>query len=531
MITKNYAIYARVSTQEQAEEGFSIESQIKTLTDHVVKMGACVYDVYIDSGISGKSMDNRPELKRMLSDAEQSRFQEVLVWKINRLSRSTVELLKIVKELEKKGVEFKSYTENFDTTTPTGKLIFNVIASIGEFERETIVENVKAGMKQRASQGLFNGGHMLGYQSIKIDDDRKKSILEVIPEEADIVKLIFEMYVNGAGFKKISNKINDCGYRTVKGNLFSIHAVRDIIMNPAYAGYIRFNYKSSLKKEKKAQIYKGQHQAIISDEVWNKAQAIMESRKHGPRKVHKGVFLLTGLLKCPVCGSSMVAGRSTHTRNGKKKTYCYYQCSKYKNYGRNACKPNSINQEYAERFVLDRLMKFSINDELIEQVITRINEHSDTNLKPLRNRYYDLETSIEACVVKKERIFDLYESGDIDKSLYRSRIEKVDAQVLLLESQFNEIKKELDEKKILDQIPIKHVKRLLGSFGTVLEMSNRDQKKVLLNLVIDRISTGNDRKIKEITLRFDEKIQKHLVNEDSSDNEESSIFMPFKLSI
>ncbi len=528
------AIYARVSTQEQADEGFSIESQIDVISKSIIQNGDIVYDIYIDRGISGKAMDNRPELQRMLSDAKHSRFDEVIVWKVNRLGRNHLELLKIVQQLERYNVDFRSHTEPFDTTTPTGKLMFSMIASIGQFERETIVENVKAGMKQRASQGLFNGGRMLGYYSEKVADERIKSKLVIIPEEADIVRMIFDMYINGFGFKKISNKINDFGFRTINGNLFSIYAVRDIVMNPTYAGFIRYNNRTKNRKNNDAEsahIYKGQHDPIITEEIWNQAQAIMQSRAHGPRKVHKGVFLLTGLLKCPECGSSMVAGRSTHKRNGKKVMYHYYQCSRYKNYGRNACKPNSIRQEYAEKYVVDKLNKFTVNDEFIERVISKLNSQSKTKSEPLFHKLTDLERSKSKCDVKRERILDLYESGDIDKVVFRERINRFEEDVDRINTQIKEIKKELEESKALDQIPTEYVKLMIHSFSKIFKVSNRDQRKVLLNLIIDKITVGSNKKINEIVLHFDENTQKYLVEEDSTDNVESSIFMHFKLTI
>ncbi|MEM5597211.1 recombinase family protein [Niallia circulans] len=164
-------IYARVSTAEQAEEGYSIDAQIDTVTRKCEQEGRQVVFKYIDRGVSGKSIKKRLFLQQLLKDAKEKNFDEVWVWKTNRLARNHLDLLKIVDELNKYNIGFKSCSEAFDTSTPTGKLLMNVLASIGEFERETIVENVKMGMKQRAKQGKWNGGQVLGYKSITIEGE------------------------------------------------------------------------------------------------------------------------------------------------------------------------------------------------------------------------------------------------------------------------------------------------------------------------------------------------------------------------
>ena len=154
-------IYARVSTAEQAEEGYSIDAQIDTVRKRIEQDGKQVTAYYVDRGISGKSIEKRLQLQQLLKDAKEKKFDEVWVWKTNRLARNHLDLLKIVDVLNNSNVDFKSCSEHFDTSTPQRRLMMNVLASIGEFERETIVDNVKMGMKQRARSGKWNGGQVL----------------------------------------------------------------------------------------------------------------------------------------------------------------------------------------------------------------------------------------------------------------------------------------------------------------------------------------------------------------------------------
>lgn len=147
---KRVAIYARVSTKEQAEEGYSIDEQKRLLTEWCDRNGYIVHEVYADRGISGKSIKNRPALVQLLDDAKHKKFDVVLVWKTNRLARKILDLLKIVEVFEHSYISFRSYTESLETETSSGKLQFHMMAAIAEFERNTISENVKMGMLARA---------------------------------------------------------------------------------------------------------------------------------------------------------------------------------------------------------------------------------------------------------------------------------------------------------------------------------------------------------------------------------------------
>lgn len=162
---KSVAIYARVSTTEQAEEGYSIDEQLRLLREWCDRNGFAVYKEYADRGISGKNITARPALKQLINDAKQKEFDIVLVWKMNRISRDILDILKLVNVFEQNGINFKSYSENYETETAQGKLQFHMMAAIAEFERANIAENVKMGMIARAKEGSWNGGQVLGYDN------------------------------------------------------------------------------------------------------------------------------------------------------------------------------------------------------------------------------------------------------------------------------------------------------------------------------------------------------------------------------
>ena len=523
--------YVRVSTEGQAEEGYSIAAQEEAIKREAYYRGYELVDIYHDKGISGKSVENRLGLLRLIEDGKNGKFKMVIVWKISRLSRSLSDLSNIHQEFEKYEIDIKSITEPFDTSTPVGKMVFNLLGAIGEFERETTIENVKNGMRQRAKEGGFNGGRMIGYQSVFIEgSDRRK--LVIVDNEAEIIRLIFDLYINGKGYKAIANKLNTLKYKTVRGNAFNIQSVRDVVMNPTYAGYVRYNnYVNHSKKRRKGSetemvITEGTHEAIIDRETWEKAKSIFNSRTGMPEKRRSGVFLLTGLLKCPDCGSSMVAGRVKKKSIDENDQYhLYYQCSRYKNYGSSECKPNSIRADYAENYIIDLLNQFSFEQRIIEKVIIDINKHINSSVSPILEQIESLEKELQAVDSRKEKILRLYEDGIIDKDTLQNRISKINSEVEAAIEARKELNNEISEVEMVKEIPPDRIKELVKSIGSLLEIADRNQIKRLLNMIIDKIEVNDKREIKLVKFRFKSEHQKILLEESS--NEDSSLFMPF----
>ncbi|WP_270603223.1 recombinase family protein, partial [Clostridium perfringens] len=219
------------------------------------------------------------------------------------LSRKLADVLKIVELFDKNNVTFKSYSEPFETNTPAGKMQFQMMALIGEFERGTI------------------------------NKKRKETKLVVNEKEAETVRLIFNEYSNGKGYKAITNELNKLGYKTKKGNNFSVGSIKDILTNPVYIGKIRYNVRQDWSEKRRKNInpnpiiVDGLHDAIISEELWDKVQKILESKKGKPARIYDGEYPLTGILRCPVCGAGMVIMRTTNKlKDGTKKRITYYAC-------------------------------------------------------------------------------------------------------------------------------------------------------------------------------------------------------------
>ncbi len=535
--TKRVAIYARVSTVEQAEEGYSIDEQVKLLRKWCDQHGHIIHQEYVDRGISGKNIKGRPAIQQLLYDATQGKFDIVLVWKMNRLSRKSVDLLTIVDQLQKRNIAFRSYTEQYETETPTGVLQFQMMAAIAEFERANIAENVKMGMIARAKEGLWNGGQVLGYDTLSEPSNNRKgkvSKLYINEEEAAVVRKIFDMYINGHGYKAISNHLNKQGFKTKKSNAFSITAIRTILSNPVYAGYIRYNVRRNWTEQRRNNInpdpiiVPGQHKAIISEETWKQVKTNMKKRSRKPNRIHDGEFPLTGILRCPVCSAGMVIGRTTNRlKDGSKRVLEYYVCGAWKNKGIAVCNSNSVRTDYADKYVLGKLTKLAKNEVLIKRVVDNINEKNRNSLEPLQQEFDAMKRSLEQLQKHKKKYLQLYTEDLISKLDLTNQLTEIESK----ERHLRERLKPIDGNLTIDNIPqveYKTVKEVMGNFTkSYKESLTREQRKALLHALIHKITISEDRKIDTIQIQMNQEVTRYFTKTeeaDSSIQDESASF-------
>lgn len=309
------AVYARVSTQEQAVEGTSLEHQSEQLKKYCESQGWEIFQTYVDAGYTGKD-GNRPGLKRLLADAKLNLFDKVVVHKMDRLARSLRLLLEIEDNLKEYGISFHSVKEIFDTSTASGRHFLQMLGMIGEWERETIIERTKAGRLQRYKEGCWAGGrNPYGYL---YDKESKKLIIN--ETEAAVIRNIFQSYSTGKSMAYIANTLNSekIPPRDKKGKGWRVSAVRDIICNPMFAGTQYVNHRlhiSKLMKEKPADAIEIRVPIIVSDILWDSAQQHRKSNRH-LQPMKREPWLLQGLITCGLCGHSFMI-----QPNHKRRTY------------------------------------------------------------------------------------------------------------------------------------------------------------------------------------------------------------------
>lgn len=524
-VRKRLALYTRVSTIEQSEEGYSIDEQERLLRSWAEKNNYEVYKCYSDRGISGKDIKNRPALKELLKDAEEKKFDMVISWKINRISRKLADVLKIVDILEKNDITFKSYSEPFETDTPAGKMQFQMMALIGEFERGTIAQNVKMGMCAKAKSGEWCGGRVLGYDLVPIDSQegakRKKNRLTINEKEAEAVRFIFNEYVNGKGYKAITNQLNKLSYKTKKGNDFSVGSIREILTNPVYIGKVRYNVRQNWSEKRRRNINAnpiitdGIHEPIIEEGLWDKVQAIMESKKGKPSRIYDGEYPLTGILKCPKCGAGMVISRTTNKlADGTKKRIAYYCCGAWKNKGTSICNSNTIRVDKANEYVFNKLSELLSNEKMVETIVRNVNKERHNKINPAKKELERIDKELEKIDRKKTKLFEAYEEEVISKEEFKERKDELNKRAKSLQEEKEPLIVTLSDD-VSEEIPYEFIKSILENFSKVLtESATREQQKKLLHMIISEITINEAREIDSIKLKINDSLVDYISKEE-----------------
>ncbi|HHO4682803.1 TPA: recombinase family protein [Staphylococcus aureus] len=529
---KRVGIYVRVSTEIQSTEGYSIDGQINQIKEYCQFHHFEVTDIYADRGISGKSM-NRPELQRMLKDANEGHIDCVMVYKTNRLARNTSDLLKIVEDLHKQNVEFFSLSERMEVNTSSGKLMLQILASFSEFERNNIVENVFMGQTRRAQEGYYQGNLPLGYD--KIPDNKHE--LMINQHEANIVKYIFESYAKGHGYRKITNALNHKGYITKKGNPFSINSITYILVNPFYIGKIQFaKYKDWNEKRRKGLndkpiIADGKHPPIISQELWDKVQSRKKQVSQKPQVHGKGTNLLTGIIHCPQCGAPMAASNTTNTlKDGTKKRIRYYSCSNFRNKGSKVCSANSVRADVIEKYVMDQIIEIVKSDKVLTQVVERVNQDSQIDMAALNHDIAYKQQQFDEINTKLKNLIQTIEDNPDLTSALKPTIQQYETQLNDITNQMNQLKHQQNQEK--PSYDTKQIAVLLQRIFQNIESMDKSQLKALYLTVIDRIDIRKDENHKKqfyVTLKLNNEIIKQLFNNNNLDEvllSTSSLFLP-----
>lgn len=490
------AIYLRVSTEQQVD-GFSLDAQRAALLDYCRKARLDVYKVYVDAGISGKSIEGRPALCELLEDAENGRFQHVVCLRLNRLSRKLTDLLHIVEMLDKLDIALHSLSEDLQTDTPMGKFSLQMIGAVAENERRQIGQNVRNSMLRRSKVGKWNSGNqVLGYHWIVHPVDPRLSHLEIVPEEADRVIAMFEWYASGLGLKTIANRLNLAGHRTKRGKSFHSVSVRGILTNVNYIGKITY-----ADDEGSRIVTDGEHEPIVPLDLWERVQRQLSGRSCSPTKQISRHFPLSGLLKCPSCGSSMVPSHVTrHRKNGTQAISHYYVCSRYSSGGRSLCRPNFVRADAAESWVSDRIKHFLSHPSIAERLVDEINSRRDKKLLPFRQAMKRIDTQLAYQKKRGLRCYELFEDGYIDGPELRKRLDEIRAETSILEDEQVQLERTIHAHPERS-IPAADIRQALDNFRPLLQSASPEQLKKLFRGLIDKIIVPTNRDITKAVIR------------------------------
>ena len=349
------AIYTRKSSEKGLElEYNSLEFQYNRCLEYINSQPNLMFvKKYEDAGISGKDTTHRPGFLQMMKDVENKNIDCIIVYKLDRLSRSIVDLANLVEHLQDIDAQFISVTQQIDTSNSCGKLSFNMLAAIAQFEREIASERVRDKVASAKIQGLWCGGIVpVGYKAVN-----KK--LEVVPKDAEIIQYIYKEFLQGKSIYSITKSLIAEKRKTSKNKFLNINSVHHILRNPIYIGKI--SYKGIL--------YNGLQKAIIDYDTWEKASELLDgieklNKKNSSKRKIITDSLLTGLVYCGDCNKAL---SPTHSKK-KNLNYRYYECLNYKHGFNNDCSIRRINADQIEGIVLKEVFKLLTSETMVGAV-------------------------------------------------------------------------------------------------------------------------------------------------------------------
>ncbi|MBI3615145.1 MAG: recombinase family protein [Candidatus Omnitrophica bacterium] len=483
-MVKRCGLYIRVSTDLQAKE---IEGSLKTQRQRLEEdlrrrsNGKCQWigaKIYEERGRSGKNT-NRPEFQQLLHEIKEGLIDVVACTELSRISRSLSDFLRFTQFLHEQRCDLLCLKQNFDTTTPHGKLLMVITAALAEFERELVSERTKAAVFARARRGLWNGGVILGYDV----DPTRKGYLIINPKEADLVRLIFKTYLQYGSFGKACRILNERGYRTKaytgrRGNVhpagpFQKTDVAHILQNLHYIGKKEVNKfrkrknQEMLKPEERYQIVDGVHGPIVDIAVFNRVQELIKQNArthHSFAQSTQHTYLLGNeRVRCGVCGSVMTSAWS----KGRRRIYPYYSCTRVDKLGTQACSVRRVQASGLERLILERIRKITQSPRLCNDLVGSTNRLFVKELGPLRQRKVQFERELSQVDANaKEAVTRFLGNGAeglyyVQETLkeFEERRRQLKAEIIALESEIRryenrQIKPEVVQQglAVLDQV-------------------------------------------------------------------------------
>lgn len=472
----NVGCYCRVSTTEQAMNGHSLEEQTDRMQKYCEAMRWSVYRVYTDAGQSGASM-NRPALQQMIRDIQSRKIEKVLVYKLDRISRSQKDTLHLIEDIFlANNVEFVSMSENFDTSSPFGRAMIGILSVFAQLEREQIRERMTMGKEARAKEGKFFGGRFLpiGYAY-------NENVLTVDEYEAMQVREIFDRAERGESLFTIAQDLNRRGLNHKNGPWYH-QTVRRVLNSRIYTGYISYS----------GEWFKGNHEAIITEEQFSRVEKILSERtrqhKEHNRRIGKANTLLGGFLVCAQCGAKYSKfSEKRHRKDGSLRYREYYQCnSQSKRTAAQVKDPNCRNQKWdiedLTAQVLGEIRKLAIDPAYLESA--RSSGESENRPEVISAEIAKIENQIN-------RLLDLYSMDNIPAAAVQARINDLADQRERLEAE-----REAAENEKNDRITHEEIVKVIQSFEDVLARADFDETRMIIGELIDYIELdGSDVRI------------------------------------
>ncbi|UYJ63873.1 recombinase family protein [Clostridioides difficile] len=541
-------LYTRVSTSIQID-GYSLEAQKSRMKAFALYNDYEIVGEYEDAGKSGKSIEGRVQFTRMMEDIKSGKdgVSFVLVFKLSRFARNAADVLSTLQIMQDFGVNLICVEDGIDSSKDAGKLMISVLSAVAEIERENIRVQTMEGRIQKAKEGKWNGGFApYGYQLI----DGKLIINE---EEAIAIRTIFDQYVNTSiGANGLSKYLENHGIRKIprqngKNPLFDAGLIRKILKNPVYNGKIAFGRRTLEKVHGTRNEYRqveqddylvaeGIHEAIIPDELWQAAQVKLKAQAKKYEHVNKGknmrTHLLSGIVKCPICGAGMFGNKSIkYKKDGTKyKDFYYYGCKhRLMNRGHKCTYNKQIREELLDDAVAEVIIKLVSNPKFASMIQEKINMKVDTSA--IENEIDNYQNELRKSHSTKYKLIEEIDNLDVEDKHYKRRKNDLDDRLYRMYDKIEELESQLIEAKAkketieVEKLTGDNIYKVLIYFDKLYKVMNDVERRQLIEALISEIQIYEEKQpngqwLKSITFKLpiiDEDLNISLENDEQVD--------------
>lgn len=457
-------LYIRVSTTEQAKEGYSVEEQEKRLKQYCEAMGIKIHKIHIDAAYSGSSLE-RPGIQEVIRDVRTHKIKKVIVWKLDRLSRSQKDTLIMLEDIFlDNNCDFVSMLESFDTSTPFGRAIVGILAAFAQLERENIKERTSMGRVARIAKGHYSASHPpLGYHFIPGSND-----LEIEEYETTIVQEIYTRFLSGESLNGIADSIKNKYGENLRtwNNTF----IRRILENPVYMGKVRQNDK----------LYNGIHKPIISETEYYMVAALLEHNRQIKKQSCRSESLLTGLLYCGDCGARMQPRR---VASGYKlrRYICYSVSRTNKAMIRSDNCTNRLHPftlEQLDDMIINEVLRLAVDKEYLKSILAKDDSPRVDEAELFRERLVEVKKQID-------KLLNLYQIGAVDISDITDRLE-------VLKEEKETLQRNIDRSNKDITLPIEKIQSYVQLFKKALESGDDETVRQIIRMLIDKIVVLNE---------------------------------------
>ena len=496
----NVVLYARVSSDKQAEKDLSIPAQLKALRKYALAREWVIVKEFVDEAESART-DDRPDFQEMIARAKgkAADFNAIIVWKLNRFARNREDSVIYKSLLRRKGIQVISINEQIDDSA-SGKLLEGLLEVIDEFYSSNLAQDTVRGMKENASRGFLNGGRgAFGYRTKKVSaNGQEKRTYEINEAEAPIVREIFKLCIQGEGAKDIALIINKKGYRKRTGKEWRSNNVLYVLRNETYTGTVVWNLTNRngvIRKKKETEEVvrvRDAFPAIITSDAFEQAQRAIDARR--PKNIHPRVIssnhLLSGLIKCAKCGSNFVA---CSAKSGK---YFYFMCQ---GANKGSCHQKALPIEKFEHFIVRILKERVLTFENLKKLLLLVTEEYQVFKKEFEEKLKHLDAMIDEKTKRLDRLYETIESGNVDLSDIGPRLKTLNDEIAACKRQREYLEVKL-ERNDYPEPTDEDLKPYVEDLQKTLQKGSLFERKSFIRSFIKQVVVGQPHATLEYTI-------------------------------